>query len=360
MTHAPVVTTPNAHNNGDMRRLLTAIGLAAGFATLAGAGGGIYWLISVQTSAAAVDRWIDAMLASGYDINVAQQRFDGFPRNVDVVLDGFEVSGRNHSFPWTWTIPRVRISHSLTDSRITKIRPSGVQTIVYSDNDERKTIRLGSTRLVMAVVHSPEGGVEATVDVAGFVWAPEKQKSVTIGRLHADVLMPEDDGAIPRGTHVFLNIQDVELPGKRAFGNSLKTLKMAVEFQVAVPAGNPWQALEHWFENDGIAELSDGSLKWGALEVAGIVGNVGVDYQLRPEANLTGQFRNFADTVEDLFVAQRITARRRDDILSVLKLAHNRDRTEFEYPFIIQGGSALIDGTRVGQVPRFLPWRRPD
>jgi len=177
--------------------------------------------------------------------------------------------------------------------------------------------------------------------------------------LHADVLMPEGDGAIPRGTRVFLDIQNVELPGERAFGNSLKALKTAVEFQVAVPVGNPWQALEHWFENDGIVELSDGSLKWGVLEAAGIVGNIGVDYQLRPEANLTGQFRNFADTVEALFRANRITTRRRDDILLDLKQANNLDRTEFEYPFIIQGGNALIDGTRVGKVPRFLPWRRP-
>lgn len=341
-----------------MRRLLTLLGLAAGIAILATTGGWIYWLISAQAASAAVDNWVEAMLKSGYDINIDRQRFDGFPRSVDVVLDGFEMSGKDHYVPWTWTISRVRVSHALLGNRAIRIRPSGIQTIVYTLDDERRIIRLGAARWSTVVETDPEGGAALIVDLAGFVWAPEGQKPVTIGQIRADVLLPVGDAAIPRGTQVTLRIEDIELPEEeRALGNTVEAFEATAEFITPVPAGNPWQALEAWTGIRGRVWVSDGLLKWGALEADGMSGRIAVDERLRPEAELKMQFHGYADLAEAFFEAGKISATRRRDILLVLEQAANENRTVFEYPLTLRGGSVLINGMFLGNVRQIIPWK---
>ena len=340
-----------------MRRILIPGGAVAALALLATGGVWLYWLISAQQLSAAVDEWVGGMLASGYNVNVERRRFDGFPASVDVVLDGVELAGADHYLPWTWSVSRVRVTRALFRQGPAFVRPSGVQTIEVLEDEIRKRIRFGAARWVMRIAPAPGGGVSVNVEWDGFVLAPEDQPSVNIESVRANFLLPEGDEAIPRGTRGSVSIHGAELPGDRTLGNRIESFEGDIEFLVGVQSGDPWAALSGWTESNGTVRITNGSIDWGPIHASAITGRMGIDRQMRPEAQLSGQFAHFDDAVETFYRANRISSRRRDEILFVMAMPHNRDRTAFEYPVEFRGGAAMIDGSMVGQVWSFLPWQ---
>ena len=340
-----------------MRRFLISGIAVAALAILATGGLWMYWLISAQELAAAVDEWVGGMLASGYDVNIDRKRFAGFPASVDIVLDGVELAGADHYMPWTWSVSRVRVTRGLFGQGPAFVRPSGVQTIEVIDDEIRKRIRFGAARWAIEIAQVATGGASLNIEWDGFVLAPEDQAPVSIESVRANFVLPDGDGAIPRGTHGAVSIRGAQLPGDPTLGNRIESFEGEIEFLVSVQSGDPWRALSGWTESNGTVRITNGAIDWGPIHASAITGRMGIDHQMRPEAQLSGQFAQFADAVEVFFQANRMSSRRRDEILFVMGMPQNRDRTVFEYAVEFRGGAALIDGTMVGRVWSLLPWQ---
>ena len=355
MTPALAARIQSAPDAGIMRRVLIVIATTAAALTVAIVTAWVYWLISVQSVSAATDRWIASMLESGYDINIGRRSFRGFPHTAEVILDEVEALGSDHILPWTWSISRVRVSRTLSGPNNLRIRPSGIQTIVYEFDEELHAIRLGAARWIMTVATELSGTKTIRTELARFVWAPEGEKPTSAREIELALRLPVSNGAIPKGTQINLKIVEAKLPAARTFGTVLETLEAATEVAVAVPAGDPWSALLAWSGNDGFLAIKSGTLKWGALDTQQIRGNLGLDEKLRPLANLAGEFHGFRETLYALNAANRISDWRLQEFLFSLRAAEEAGRSSLMRTLSFNGGTAMIDATSVGRVPKLLP-----
>ncbi len=342
---APVALPYNAR----MRRFLLSLLLVLA-AISAGYTG--YWVYLAHRLRAEIGPWAEAQRAHGTVLGWDSLAVEGFPRVIRLRFAQATASGEK-PLAFTAAAPLLLAETAVWDGRHWRVSaPDGARAVLPGEAAGLAAASLdGSIGL--------HGAGAATIDLdahrlAGSGIAAGTDVAAAEMRLTLPDHAPESHldpafAASLRLSHLSL---PVTLP---SIGRDVETLSLSVTLKGALPPGRLREALAAWRQGGGTIELTDGALRWGALE-ANANGTLALDDQLQPIGALTATIENH-NAIIDAAVAGG-TLRAGDAhlvkiLLGLMAKPGADGRQQLTLPVSLQNDRLYLGPAQIAALPRF-------
>ena len=294
-----------------MRRilLLAVMGMAA-IAILGSGGYAAFWFLAANAAQAAVEDWVEARQAEGYQAATETITVSGFPGKILVRVDGLELAGPDHALVWRWRIEALQASVKPTDSRQILLRIGGESSLAYRSETGETTIAIRAQRMAIQVQLNDDRGLQSVaVDTTGLSLAKSTGAGTdgdptTAGRFQIRANLDKGPGAIPDGTQFSVRFDSLVMPQHRRgpLGNTMDVLQANLELRGALTSADLPAALAAWRDAEGAVVIQESQVRWGSLDMSGR-GGFTLDDQLRPRGSVAAQIRGYAITVDAFHAA---------------------------------------------------------
>ena len=332
-----------------MRRFVLSL-----FLLLALAGGGYtaYWFVLAHRIEAGLGPWADAQRAQGTTLAWQSVAMEGFPAAFRLRFTAASADGAK-SLRYTATAPVLLAEARAWDLHHWRLTaPQGANLSLpdallgFAGADAS-----GSASL------DPAQGTSIAVSANGIA-GRGLAEGVQIAGAEAQIDLPGRGPAshTEPGLTASIRLTDLALPAPvQPFGKDIEELNLAATLKGALPPGKLHDALEAWRQDGGTIELTDGSLRWGAL-VANASGTLALDDKLQPIGALTATLENH-DAIVDAAVASG-NLRARDAgllkiVLGLMAKPGADGRKQLTLPVSLQNDHLYLGPAAIAALPRF-------
>jgi len=335
--------------NAGMRRLVLSLLLAAA-AIAAGFSG--YWVYLAHRLQAEIGPWAEAQRAHGTALGWDSLAVEGFPLAVRLRFAQVTASGEK-PLPFTAVAPLLLAETAVWDGRQWRIdAPDGARAALPGE----------AGGLVAASLHGSvglDGAGGATIELAGQRIAGSGIAAGTdVAAAELRLTLPDHAA----GNHLdpafaaALRLTDLSLPVTvPSFGKDIETLSLAVTLKGALPPGKLRETLAAWRRDGGTLELTDGVLRWGALE-ADANGTFALDDQLQPIGALTAAIENHNAIIDAAVAGGTLRAGDADLVKILLGLMAKPGadgRKRLTLPVSVQNDRLYLGPAQIAVLPRF-------
>lgn len=351
-----------------MLRLRTLVPILSAVVIVAILGGyGAYWFVLVRQVENGVERWATERRAEGWTVGYDPIARGGFPFSLDLTMPKPSLArGGDRPLSWKgevltasakpWAIQDVTLGfpgkHALTLPIDGRARPVDAS--------------LGTGRLDLRydARGRPEAGALDVKDFAARFTDNSEQLSATaikvVARRHAAV--PTAANTAPVSLETDARIENLRLPPRMSglLGTDIALLALLANVIGPMPQSTSEAAMAAWRDAGGYLEVKEFQLTYGRLQIQA-VGNVRLDAQLQPVAQLDSKVRG-ADALVDALVADRQLSFAEGLLGKAGLMALSRQDESGGPPYLrlaitVRDGNRIYLGpVRVGRLPT-LQWR---
>lgn len=324
------------------------------------------WLVVAYRFEHSIDAWVAARRAEGWQASHGAVAVSGFPHRWRARIErpslsraGGNSGGFSWSGPWIvlgwapWTPRTVTLSSAETHAlgfagaaggrfRLTAAELSGLLTF----RADGAIVRIGACGDALTV--TPPSGEPFLAN-----------RAILRANLRPDA--PAVAGAPPPTVEIEADILGLTLPetSRPLLGRTIGHIAGRATVKGAMPALRPAEALAAWRDQGGVVEISRFSLGWGTLAARGD-GTLALDAALQPIGAMTARIAGYAETIDRLTVAGKMT--RNQGLLAKVALAalartpEGGGRPEIAVPVSIQDRVLVVGPVRLIRLPRIV-WR---
>jgi hypothetical protein len=335
--------------NAFMRRFALSLILASA-AICAGYTG--YWVYLAHRLQTEIGPWAESERARGTVLAWDSLAVEGFPLVIRLHFTQATASGEK-PLPFTAAAPLLLAETRVWDGRHWRVSaPDGARGALPGEAGGLAAASLdGSLGL--------DGSGGATIDLAAHRMAGSGI-AAGIGIAAAEARLTLPDRA--PGSHLdpafaaSLHLTDLSLPVTvPSFGKDVQTLSLAVTLKGALPPGRLREALAAWRQDGGTIELTDGALRWGALN-ANANGTFALDDQLQPIGALTATIENHNAIIDAAVAGGTLRAGDANLVKLLLGLMAKPGadgRKRLTLPVSLQNDRLYLGPAQIAALPRF-------
>ncbi|MGO8921065.1 MAG: DUF2125 domain-containing protein [Stellaceae bacterium] len=337
--------------NAGMRRLVLSL-LLVSAALCAGYTG--YWVFLAHRLQAEIGPWAEAERARGTAVGWDSLAVEGFPLVIGLRFTQATASGEK-PLPFTAAAPLLLAETRLWDGRHWRVSvPDGARAALPGAAGE-----FGAASVDGTVGLDRAGG--AAIDLAARALAGSGIAAGTgIATAELQLTLPDraPAGHLDTAFAASLRLAHVSLPVTLpSFGKDIETLTLAVTLKGALPPGKLRDAVAAWRQDGGTIELTDGSLRWGALE-ASANGTLALDDQLQPVGALTATIENHNAIIDAAVAGGTLRAGDANLVKLLLGLMAKPGadgRKQLTLPVSLQNDRLYLGPAQIAALPR-ITW----
>ena len=332
-----------------MRRIVLSLFLvlAAAFAAYSG-----YWLFLAHRLQTEIGPWADAQRARGTDLAWQGLAVEGYPLALRLRFTAATAAGQK-PLPYAAAAPLLLAEAHVWDLRRWRVSaPDGAEATLPGEAGGVKGASLDGM-----VTLDADGGTGIDV-TARTVAGSGIVTGASLAQGELQLTLPAHAPANHRepAFAAALRLSDLTLPvAVPSVGQEIETLRLALTLNGAVPAGKLRDALAAWRQDGGTIELTDGALRWGALE-ASANGTLALDDQLQPIGALTATIENHNAMVDAVVASGQLRARDASLVKTILRLMAKPGadgRPQLTVPVTLQNDHVFLGPAQIAALPRF-------
>ena len=335
---------------------------AAGLAAIAVLGGGGYagfWYLAAGAAESAIEDWVAARQADGFEASIDHIAVSGFPGNILIKIDGLLLAPNNLS-SWRWTTETIEASIDPKNLRRIVMRFPGAQTLGYPYYDEYNLTEIRAQRLTVQLDLNNDQAMESlSIDAAGLSLdaSVSPDDPVTAGRFQFRASFGPGPGVAPDGTQISVRFDKLVMPAhtRGPLGNTVDLLQANLELRGAIESVDLVGALPQWRDARGAVLIREAQVRWGTLDLSGR-GGFNLDDQLRPQGSIDAQIRGYVTTIEAFHAAGLLDDEERKSIDSVINfLAQRGPSTNIGLPVRAGDGLIFVGPVSLGKIGPLIP-----
>lgn len=336
-------------------------------AALAIAAYGGWWLHAASLVHQAIDSWVEAHRAQGWQVELDDVSVQGFPLRLEAVARRFTV-GRDMPMRWRWTGPRLSASMPPWGGREVAVSFPGTHTIEFDASDGRKTVALQSDT-ANGMVYVNDGGkitlVTVTLgptqaDLPDLGVAKLAKLDLSVGAAAQPATPAPSDPRAPEAGRITFSADGIELPEKATstLGPRIAHAEFDLILRGAIPTARTEAALAAWRDAGGTIDLTKLSLRWGEFRTEA-EGSAALDSALQPQGALTARAWGVTTAIDALVAAGEVRPRDGAAAKVVLRAMAKPGTApgvppEIEMPLTIQDRKLYLGPAPIARIPTIV------
>ena len=310
-----------------MRRfLVVAAAVSAVIIFLFGGGYAAFWYLSANSAQGAIEDWIDARNAEGYQANMRGLSVSGFPGKILVQVDDLALARPDQTLDWRWTGQNIEALIDPRNLRRIAMVIRGPQSLAYRSGNDSPTTEIRTERTTFQLDLNEAFDVEGvSVDAASLSLHEGRAEPVTAERFQLRANLGPGGGALPDETRISFLLDTLVMPAhtRGPLGDTMDFIQADVVVHGALFPGDLAVALADWRDADGALQIRESQLRWGTLDLGGR-GALTLDGEMRPSGWIDAQIRGYEITIEAFHAAGLLDDEERESVRSVLSFLGQR------------------------------------
>ncbi len=259
-----------------------------------------FWFYTAEQFEVRLTGWAVERRSQGYQVSYRLSEIKGFPTRLKAqVLDPFIASPKG----WRWQGPALLAQSAALNPLYIRIAAPGSHEVMVTGSEQDVQANIEAVAADIDLWLTPWGALE------GLRWLLKDTSFTTIpfGKFRLDqgrLLLRRgklDDGSPSGNLDFALAFDTLALPdiGQNPFGSQIESIIADGELHKEPPRKLSREELLAWQGRDGQLSLSRFQLLWGPLALRA-KGDVRLDPDLRPEADLTAEVSGFTEVIQAL------------------------------------------------------------